>query len=69
MYPRGEGFVLISLGDLYRDLRSYNEAHQAYQMAQSVAEATHDNSCIFILQYLRRLYIESRRNLMKLLNN
>jgi len=44
MYPRGEGFVLISLGDLYRDLRSYNEAHQAYQMAQSVAEATHDNS-------------------------
>jgi two-component SAPR family response regulator len=44
MYPRGEGFVLISLGDLYRDLRSFNEAEQAYLMAQKVVDDTHETT-------------------------
>ena len=43
-YPRGEGFYLISLGDLYRDLRALNEAEQAYQMAEKIVEETHDSS-------------------------
>jgi ATP/maltotriose-dependent transcriptional regulator MalT/DNA-binding SARP family transcriptional activator len=42
MYPRIEGVVLISLGDLYRDLRSYNEADQAYQMAQTLVTNLHE---------------------------
>ena len=43
-YPRVEGFVLISLGDLYRDLRAINEARQAYQMAQEVATLLQESS-------------------------
>lgn len=41
-YPRGEGVTLISLGDLYRDLLSFNEAEQAYQMAQKIIDETHE---------------------------
>jgi LuxR family transcriptional regulator, maltose regulon positive regulatory protein len=44
IYPRAEGFGLISLGDLYRDLRSINEADQAYQMSQILVDETHETT-------------------------
>ncbi|MHC1740485.1 MAG: tetratricopeptide repeat protein [Anaerolineaceae bacterium] len=44
IYPRGEGYNLISLGDLFRDLRALNEARQTYQMAQKIVDATADRS-------------------------
>jgi len=44
IYPRGEGFILLSLGDLFRDLRSFAEAIQVYQMAQKLVDETHEST-------------------------
>ena len=49
MYPRSEGFLLISLGDLFRDLASYLEAQQAYDMAGEIAAALDEPGMIFYL--------------------
>lgn len=42
--PRLEGGTLTSLGDLYRDIRAFNEARQAYKQAADVFEKTYDSS-------------------------
>ena len=44
IYPRGEGFILLSLGDLFRDLHSFNEALQVYQLAKKIVEDTHEST-------------------------
>ncbi len=71
VYPRAEGFGLISLGDLYRDLRSINEADQAYQMGQRLVDETHETTMeIYLLiskaalLRIERKYIEAD-NLME----
>ncbi len=42
--PRMEGYVLTSLGDLYRDVRALKEARQAYGQAVAVLQKTSDLS-------------------------
>jgi len=42
--PRIEGYVLTSLGDLYRDVRALKEARQAYSQAAEVLQKTRDFS-------------------------
>lgn len=42
--PRIEGYVLTSLGDLYRDVRALEEARQAYRQAEEVLQKTSDLS-------------------------
>lgn len=42
--PRMEGYVLTSLGDLYRDVRALKEARQAYGQAVEVLQRTSDLS-------------------------
>ncbi len=42
--PRMEGYVLTSLGDLYRDVRALKEARQAYGQAVEVLQKTSDLS-------------------------
>lgn len=43
-YPRMEGFALLSLADLYRDLRAIKEAQQTYQMAQDIVTRTQEKN-------------------------
>jgi tetratricopeptide (TPR) repeat protein len=61
-YPRGEGVILISLGDLYRDLRSFNEAEQAYMMAQKIVDETHETTMniYLLISKVALLRIEKR---------
>jgi ATP/maltotriose-dependent transcriptional regulator MalT/two-component SAPR family response regulator len=49
LYPRSEGFILISLGDLFRDLTSFEEASQVYDMAGEIATALDEPGMIFYL--------------------
>jgi len=49
IYPRSEGFILISLGDLFRDLASFNEARQAYELAGEIAAALDEPGMAFYL--------------------
>ncbi|HNR03190.1 MAG TPA: BTAD domain-containing putative transcriptional regulator [Anaerolineaceae bacterium] len=42
--PRMQGYVLTSLGDLYRDVRALKEARQAYNQAVEVLQKTSDLS-------------------------
>lgn len=48
-YPRVEGFTLISLGDLYRDLRALKEAQQTYQMAHDLTNKYEEKGMLLYL--------------------
>ncbi len=48
-YPRVEGFTLISLGDLYRDLRAIKEAQQTYQLAHDLTNQYQEKSMVLYL--------------------
>lgn len=41
-YIREEGYALVSLGDLFKDIKAYKEAGEAYNKATSILNQIHD---------------------------
>src|SRR5690606_8037895 len=48
-YPRVEGYALASIGDLHRDLDSFQSAREAYRLALELANDTKDQYLQFYL--------------------